>query len=175
VLVHIANNNDGAYAPVQGGPVALKVECHTKNQGSGPIQGLPFQVPISAGEPCIENFGQVAGVEDNLSLRAIGKAGNYCTLVGVSVAGALNGPLPPVHVTDHGNGSYGVKCTIEKTGPYELSLSANNRSLGANKVTCIPAEASGKDSMAFGDGISKSRIGILLALFPSQLPLIVLL
>jgi hypothetical protein len=93
------------------------------------------------------------------------KHGNYVKLGGVNVAGLLN-PLehgnnhkPKLVVKDQGNGQYDISFVIEKVGPYEIALTGNNRPLGKSKVTCIPAEACGKNSVASGAGIRAATIG----------------
>lgn len=93
------------------------------------------------------------------------KHGNYTKLGGVNVAGLLS-PLehnnphkPKMVVKDLNNGQYDISFVIEKVGPYEITLSGNNRPLGKSKVTCIPAEACGKNSVAMGKGITAATVG----------------
>lgn len=72
-----------------------------------------------------------------------------------------NNHKPKLHVKDNGNGQYDLSFVIEKTGPYKINLTAgpNNRPVGESKVTCIPAEACGKNSVASGPGISAATVG----------------
>lgn len=143
------------------------------------IKDAPFKLAIEPGEADLDNleinWGDlahpnatvVAGEEKKFNIRAKDKFGNYCKLGGVNIAGSLspqessNNHKPKLHVKDNGNGQYDLSFVIEKTGPYKINLTAgpNNRPVGESKVTCIPAEACGKNSVASGPGISAATVG----------------
>jgi hypothetical protein len=71
---------------------------------------------------------------------------------------------PPVKVRDNNDGTYDIEYTIEKAGPYHLALNGKvgnqSKEIGSSKVKCIPAAASGKNSVASGDGIAKAKVGM---------------
>lgn len=91
--------------------------------------------------------------------------GNLCTTGGLDIEGALTGTdNVPVMVADNGNGTYSVSYTPKKAGPYDLDVKVNGKRVGGQddkpvKLLCIPAKASGKNSIAFGPGIENATIG----------------
>lgn len=179
--VQIIDNGDGTYTgnytAKAAGDSQLNVDCHTKANGSGPIQNSPFRFKTKPGKPDFSNFDMnvqldadgkrhvVAGVTDKFDIHAKDQFGNPCDEGGLQLQGVCSGTENvPVKVQDNGNGSYTVSYTPYKTGPYSLEMRAPDGSKIGGKTNPVPivvspAAADGSQSVAYGPGIEKAKIG----------------
>eukprot|EP01126_Amoeba_proteus_P013660 TRINITY_DN1585_c0_g1_i4.p1 TRINITY_DN1585_c0_g1~~TRINITY_DN1585_c0_g1_i4.p1 ORF type:complete len:1109 (-),score=323.00 TRINITY_DN1585_c0_g1_i4:135-3389(-) len=177
IPVDVVDNGDGTYGleylPTSAGPYQLNINLNGQPIKDSPIvltvaPGLPDPLSFEWDELKVDADGRrivVAGVTEEFKIHSKDSNGNLCNAGELDVEGTLTGTVDvPVIVSDEGDGSYSVRYTPKKAGPYSLDLTVDGKRIGGKgdepvKILCVPASPSGKHSIAFGPGTEVATIG----------------
>eukprot|EP01126_Amoeba_proteus_P001005 TRINITY_DN10288_c0_g2_i11.p1 TRINITY_DN10288_c0_g2~~TRINITY_DN10288_c0_g2_i11.p1 ORF type:complete len:932 (+),score=251.20 TRINITY_DN10288_c0_g2_i11:204-2999(+) len=174
--IEVVDNNDGtydlSYTPEKVGTYELVVKI-----GDKPIKDMPISVTVLPGRlsplECtidgVEAFDVLgrkvtpAGVSDKVVVIAKDAYKNKLNVGGLSISGKMSGPESvDVTVSDNGDGTYDLTYIPTKVGQYQLEVKAEGQPIGGKNpfpLMVIPAAASGANSLAVGDGVSRAKIG----------------